>query len=354
MILDFLKDRLLYILVYFISISLSILVIQLDWLQSGNALGFSNILYIYILSLAVLIIYLAISYLNQMPFYRELKRARADESLERVIGLQSALTKEQLHFQELAQSTYQSFREELVRYQKQQEQHLTFINQWVHHMKTPVSVIDLLTQKGHESVHDEEAQELFQSIREETVRLTKGLEMALHLARLGKFETDLSPKEVDLAGVVRDCINTYKRTMIHHSIFPKLECNSGEAWIYTDPKWLHFVISQLTSNAIKYSAKGANQSIVYHIVLDHDSYKLSVRDYGMRIPKEDLPRVFDAFFTGENGRRGTESTGMGLYLVKEVCKKLGHPVTIESEPGKGTCVTIKFPSETLHKDVLGW
>lgn len=107
------------------------------------------------------------------------------------------------------------------------------------------------------------------------------------------------------------------------------------------------MVEQLLFNALKYSKQGAGDHITIRIETEGHETRLSVADEGIGIPPQDLPRIFDAFFTGENGRTMTEATGMGLYLAKQVCSRLGHQLYAESKEGTGTVMTIVFSSDTL-------
>src|SRR5690606_34822083 len=134
---------------------------------------------------------------------------------------------------------------------------------------------------------------------------------------------------------IDDANRENKRLLISNRVYPE---NHGEKIILeSDETWLVSIMNQLITNAVKYSTGKAQKMIVS---IQENSIK--VQDFGIGIPVSDRKRVFHPFFTGENGRKYRESTGMGLYLVKEVCEKLGHQVEIESEIEKGTTVTITF------------
>jgi signal transduction histidine kinase len=125
-------------------------------------------------------------------------------------------------------------------------------------------------------------------------------------------------------------------------VYPEVRVDS-DLTVQTDAKWLRFIMLQLLSNAIKYSAgTGLKVTIQAHRSEDHRQVVLEITDRGMGIPKSDMKRVFDPFYTGENGRKLKESTGMGLYLVKEVVHKMNHRIELESEPGRGTTVRLIF------------
>lgn len=348
-LLSFLRDRLSYIIIYFVGSGLTVLVIELDLFQSGLFLHSQNIFYIFVLSLTVLVLFLAIDYLRQLPFYREMRKAGDRLTFEHVLKIEDAVTAEQKIMMQLIHGQYRRYMMELVQYEESKKRHLHFTNQWVHGMKTPVSVIHLLVQQGGGVRDIGEAEALLKSIGEENERLSHGLEMILHTARLENFEFDVAIKRLDLVELVRSAIHDHKKSMIRQAIYPKLVSVKEPVYVETDRKWMTFIIHQLTTNAIKYSAKGQNRKILYEIEGNRGACRLQVKDEGVGIPQQDLPRVFDPFFTGENGRHRSESTGMGLYLTKEVCTRLGHKVSVSSQEGQGTTVTITFSNESIYR-----
>ena len=220
---------------------------------------------------------------------------------------------------------------DLRQQEKKRNDHLTFINQWVHQMKTPLSVIELIIQDRED--------EQMTSIQEETDKLEKGLEMVLYAARVEVFEQDFHVQPVSLKSTIDQAIRENKRLFIKNQVYP--DVHLSPTIVESDEKWLEFVFNQIITNAIKYSAEKGQKVYIYD-EKDEKGTHLIIRDMGVGIPKTDVKRVFDPFFTGENGRIYRESTGMGLYLVKEVCEKLGHEVEIESVQGEGTLVKIHF------------
>ena len=164
--------------------------------------------------------------------------------------------------------------------------------------------------------------------------------MVLMNAGLEKFEEDLQVEMVDLKSVVSAVVNEHKRLFITKRVFPQVDIEESLI-VTTDSKWLKFIVGQFITNAVKYTFEP--QKKVYIFAVEHESgIDLIVRDEGIGIPKSDLSRVTKAFFTGENGRKTGESTGMGLYLAHEVALKLGHELIIESEVNVGTSVTLRF------------
>lgn len=349
----FLRDRIGFIAIYFINVGLAVLIMGLSMLQQNMQVANGNILYIFILSCLLLVIYLTISYIRQRPLYQSYRLAISQHHPEHVWKVRHAKTYEQQAFMQLLHKRHQAYMKDIVRYEEQEEQHHHFMNQWVHQMKTPVSVIQLLTEEGRHLSSFDEVKPLMNSIEQENQQLSEGLNMVLHMARLQKFEIDVSFKRLSLTSIVRDTINQYKKKWIRFKIYPEI-LGDNHINIESDDKWLRFIIEQLTNNAIKYTSKYENKHIYYKVSVDHnDDVILQVCDEGIGIPKQDMKRIFDAFFTGDNGRKlSAESTGMGLYMVEQVCSRLGHDLTVQSTEGEGTTFTLRFTSESIHRDIL--
>lgn len=348
----YLKDRLSYVFIYLFSQVLIILVVFLALSQKNQKLEPANIEYMILLSLTVLVFFLAIDFLRQLPYYKELQRVQKRSGIEKALQVDSGVKEEQKVLQKLFSDQYSAYLRQLSDFEEERRRHLHFTNQWVHGMKTPVSVINLNVQQGKNIQTVEEAKDLFQSIDEENERMANGLSMILHTARLDNFEMDVSVVRLDLTELVREVVNEHKKTMIRQEIYPRLDGPSEPVYVEADRKWLAFVLHQLTTNAIKYTPKGEGKKILYTVKDHNSSVQLEVRDEGIGVPVQDLPRVFDPFFTGENGRRGPESTGMGLYLAKEVCDRLGQDISVDSIEGQGTIVRISFFNDSIYQDFL--
>ena len=273
--------------------------------------------------------YLVFRYFTHRSFYERLANPlqSLDESVQK-----SDFAALSIALQDLLDGQYRHYQNQLQLQERKNNDHLTFMNQWIHQMKTPLSVIELITQ--------DEVDSRFESINEETDRLKKGLEMALYVARLEAFTQDFYVERVQLHQIVNDSVHEHKRFFIRNFVYPELEIDKGIT-VESDAKWLQFLIGQIISNAIKYSS-GSREKIKVKACKEGNTVVLEIIDSGVGIPKQDLPRVFKPFFTGENGRDFKESTGMGLYLVYEITKQLGHSVEIDSKVGKGTVVRIKF------------
>lgn len=146
-----------------------------------------------------------------------------------------------------------------------------------------------------------------------------------------------------MKNLVRDVVNEEKKIFIKNRIVPRVDIDESIE-IYSDVKWLKFVLGQLIINGVKYS-RNKRKELIIKALKSEKEIKLSVIDEGIGVPIKDIKRVFDPFFTGENGRRYGESTGMGLYIAKQVCNNLGHKIEIESTVNVGTKMTIKFKAQ---------
>jgi len=244
----------------------------------------------------------------------------------------NAKTPEAIQTEKYMHELYRLYQHELHSLYASQKRHDQFMNQWVHQMKTPISVIELLLQ-------DERPLDK-RNVQEEIDRLRRGLDMVLVNARLENFEEDMQVEQVAVKTIVTATVNENKRLFITKRVFPEIHIED-DIIVASDSKWLRFIIGQFVTNAVKYTFE-ANKKIVISAVKRDDHVQLAICDEGIGIPASDLSRVTKAFFTGENGRKTGESTGMGLYLAKEICEKLGHELNITSEVGKGTIVTVTF------------
>jgi two-component system, OmpR family, sensor histidine kinase YxdK len=311
-----------------------IVVISVLWL--GGYREFSTALYAFFLGFFFLVCYLCYQYFSRLTFYRRLSMPLESlddsfQSTERT-PLAAALGT-------LLRTQYKLYQNQINTLELQQEEHLKFMDQWVHQMKTPLSVIELTAQGLDEPDSS--------NIREETDRMKTGLNTILYMARFRSIEQDIHIKPVELSRIVQEVNKENKRFFIRNQVYPKLDIEKKKIIVETDEKWLFFMISQLINNAVKYSS-GRSSNIDISIYEKEGEVVTEVTDYGAGIPETDKRRVFDPFYTGENGRKFRESTGMGLYLTKQAADYLGHRIELESEEGKWTTFRLIFsPAQNL-------
>lgn len=227
-----------------------------------------------------------------------------------------------------------------------QSQMRDYYSMWVHQIKTPISAMKLLLEAEREELgqlicDDEQSQCLLSdnmdSFEDELFRIEEYVSMALQYQRVSSTENDFVLEKVSVDGVIRDTIKKYAKIMIRRHIGMNYSGTGQE--VYTDGKWLAFMLEQILSNAIKYTPHGV---VTIETAEEKDRFFITIKDTGIGIKAEDLPRVFEKGYTGYNGHADKKATGIGLYLCRQMADKLGHTIRMESEIGKGTKVWIGF------------
>ena len=210
---DYLKDGLLYILFYFISTFLVILIMMLDLIIRKEKLRFSNIIYAFMLSFIFLIILIIIDYMKKRKFYEAINNGlEDDENLEYIFSIPDNTSREHDAFKELLTENYMTYQNTLDKYKKTYKTQMNFNNRWIHQMKTPISVIKLILENETDKNIDQNTKENYESIEEEIEKLSNGLEMALYTLRVNDFEQDFKVEDVKLLETVRNVINENKNT----------------------------------------------------------------------------------------------------------------------------------------------
>lgn len=306
------------------------LIITLMYCKLMNFIKASEIIYILLFNTFIVSSFIIYKYITTKRAYEVFEKGieNLDES---ILDLgKSPIGK---NVSNMLNQQYNQYRLKIQEQNKIHNDHLTFINHWIHQMKTPVSVINLLLQEY-------EGEEVSSNIQQELDKIDKGLNMAMYFARLDQFQRDFSVEKVNLYNDVIELVNKERRLFIKNRIIPKVELDK-DLVVYSDKKWLRFIIEQIIINGVKYS-KDYGKYLIIKNIENSEYIIINIIDEGIGIPKKDIKRVFEPFFTGKNGRKFGESTGMGLYIVKKVCDNLGHRVEIKSEIEKGTRVSILF------------
>ena len=218
-----------------------------------------------------------------------------------------------------------------ARSEQEKAEIVDYFTLWAHQIKTPISAMHLILQDEDSEQSRELEAQLF--VTEQYV------EMVLAYLRMRSESTDYVLKQSRLDDIIRQAVRKYASMFIRKSI--GLELLPITAEVLTDEKWLCFAVEQILSNAVKYTNNGS-----VHIYTE-DETTLVIRDTGIGIAPEDLPRVCEKGFTGYNGRQDKRASGIGLYLTRQVLEKLGHGISIRSELGMGTTVRIDVSSRRV-------
>ncbi|MGN2336901.1 sensor histidine kinase [Clostridium cagae] len=212
---------------------------------------------------------------------------------------------------------------------------IDYYTMWVHQIKTPISALYMILQSMDSS-------EYKKIMNQELFKIEEYVEMVLNYLRLESMSDDLRLEEYCLNEIVHDVVKKYAVIFINKKI--SLDLQELDYKMITDKKWINFVLEQILSNALKYTNNG--KISVYMDKKRKDT--LIIKDTGIGIKKEDIFRVFERGFTGYNGRMNKKSTGIGLYLCKEILNNLSNKIFITSEVGKGTEVAIDFSRKNIE------
>lgn len=235
-------------------------------------------------------------------------------------------------YRQLLKKQQEFYEDKLLLMKKKEQDMEEYYSMWAHQIKTPIAAMRLLLQTKELDEKELEG-ELF--------RIEQYVDMVMQYIRLEGEGNDFVIQKQALDGIIRESIRKYAKQFIRKKI--RLEYEGTDCEVTTDKKWLCFVIEQLLSNAVKYTAKG---SVTITVRSENAGEKanvvLEIADTGIGIAKEDIPRVCEKGYTGYNGREEAHSSGIGLFLTKQMLTKLGHGFVIESEKGCGTKVRISF------------
>ena len=207
-----------------------------------------------------------------------------------------------------------------------------YLSQWVHEIKLPISALSMMVER----IDDDE---IGYDVKHEIEKINLLVGNVLYGSRATAAVEDLFIREEKLDEIVKTAIRQNAFFLIKNNI--EVEIQNLNVEVYTDKKWMIYVVGQMISNAIKYAK--VSGKISFYGEEDDRYMTLNIKDYGMGIVKEDQERIFNKGFTGKNGRNTTyKSTGMGLYFSKKILDKLGHGIEVESIEGKYTLFKIKF------------
>ncbi len=244
---------------------------------------------------------------------------------------------DQVYYQ-LMKMAGKSMLEQIGEVRRERLEYKEYIEQWIHEIKTPIAAMKLLCENHRMDFTRELLMEL-----EKTNRFT---EQALYYARSEHTEKDYAVREINLIDVVHQVIADNKYLLLHNKV--SLEVAERMETVYSDEKWLRFILNQLVANAVQYRTE--QPVLRFFAYQRQDQVILSVEDNGIGIPACDLPRIFEKGFTGQNGRIMQQATGIGLYLCRRLCDKLGVGIMAESS-GEGTVIRLSFHINCLICEV---
>ena len=229
--------------------------------------------------------------------------------------------------------------ENVKEFQMSMEEFKDYIEMWVHEVKLPIASLLLMCHNHKDNMDEKYAEQLR--------KLDSYTEQVLYFVRSEHAEKDFLIKEVELSKLITKVALTHKDDLLNYNVAFQVE--GLDKVVLTDGKWLEFILNQIINNAIKYRDTDKEASICITAKEFADKTVLYIKDNGIGVSESDLGRVFEKSFTGENGRQRAKSTGMGLYIAKKLCAKMGHILKIESKKGLYTSVSIIFAKNDYYK-----
>ena len=225
-----------------------------------------------------------------------------------------------------------SMKDEVADLKRNINDYKEYIETWVHEIKTPIASARLILENDEGYIN--------KSVLEEIEKVEGFIEQVLFYARSSTVERDYIIKKIPLKNSINSVIRKYANILIEKRV--KIQLEDIEKKVYCDSKWIEFILQQIISNSVKYMDKDEKYIKIRCLEKDKNII-LKILDNGIGISEKSIEKVFEKGYTGENGRKYNNSTGMGLYLCKKLCLKLGLGISIKSKLGVGTEVTIVFP-----------
>ena len=330
---DYIKEKMVLIIGTILAL-VSVEILLLAYNISILIRVYCAFIIIFILALAILI-----EYKKKKDYYNELIK-NMEELKEKYLISEIIKTPNFIEgkiLKDILQDTGKSMLENVNYYKNIQEDYKEYIELWIHEVKIPIAASKMIIENNKN--------EVTKSIDEELDKVENYTEQALFYARSNAVEKDYIINKTNLKEIVNGAILKNKTTLLNEKVSIELS-NLKDEEVYTDSKWAVFIINQIIQNAIKYSKK-ENKKIEISSLEKNDKVILYIKDNGIGIKKGEITRVFERGFTGENGRIiGQKSTGIGLYLCKKLCDRLGLGIELNSEKDKGTEVRIIFPKNS--------
>lgn len=329
MIYNFVKDKIPFFLLFFLN-TLFILLFVYSTVDHNV-----EFLYPMVISTSLVFVFGIIEFYKYYNFNKKIDNRTNNSKYKDMI-----LTNEQKHLISKMEEIHDSYMKEINDLKIERNLKNRLLGQWVHNLKTPITVQDLIFQRINQNYITE--RDLI-SLKNENNIIFSNLQNLLNLIRLEEFSKDYMSTTVNLYSSINKVIKRNKNLFLYNNLLPKVE-GDIDAVVLSDEKWNEFIIEQVVSNAIKYSAEKSSAKIITFKVerISKTHVTLKIIDEGIGIPKSDIDRVLEPFFTGENGRLNRNSTGIGLYLCSTIAKKLNHEFKITSMVGEGTTVSIQY------------
>ena len=328
----FLKEKAITILLLLFGI------ITIEIFLMAYNVGMFIKIYIPLIIMGLYVVSIAIEYFKKKKFYDNLSNM-LEELEEKYLITEIIKTPNFLEGQIFKNSLEQidkSMLENVNKYKYMTEDYKEYIELWIHEIKIPIATSKMVIENNKNAIT--------KSIDEELDKVENYIEQALFYARSNTVEKDYYIRKVVLKEIVNESIKKNKSSLIQEKI--SIDIHDLEIEVNTDNKWIVFILNQIIQNSIKYRKK-ENSVIEIYANQGKENVILYIKDNGIGIKQGEITRVFEKGFTGTNGRLSNKkSTGIGLYLCKKLCNKLGIGIELNSVQNEGTEVKLVFPKDS--------
>lgn len=332
--LKYLKDKLFIILTFLFSYIIILLMLV------AFKIDYSLIIAITIVLFLMILIIILTDYFRKKGFYNTL--INNTNKLDKKYLVLETLYKPDFYEGKIAYDTLYDINKSMTENVKKHNDQLTdfkeYIEMWIHEIKVPIASLVLQIHNNK----DKKSKDILKKIN----KIDELTEQILYYVRTESIEKDYLIKDANLNKIVGEVALKNKDYLLENKI--NFVCDNLNYDVLTDSKWLVFILNQIVNNSIKYKKEKGDAILKIYAENNEKSVKLIIEDNGIGIIESDLPRVFDKSFTGYNGRIRHKSTGMGLFIAKSLCDRLGHKIEIESKQNEYTKVIITFSKNDYY------
>ena len=335
-VLAFLKDRFFLLVLHLVCMGMMSVFLRLTG-YSG-----ANVAILLIFWGMIVCVWLVVTYLGRRKYFEETGHILEQVDKRYLLGelLPSSAKLEDRLYRDMIRRSNKSVIERIRQVETAEKEYREYIENWVHEVKAPITGISLLCENGSRL---SESRETLRAVSLENQKIENYVDMALYYARSENVYKDFIIRRTNLQETVEDVLERNRLLLIQSGVRAEVNCPDP---VYTDGKWIAFIVNQMILNSVKYCGKQPTFRI--RTKRERDGVCLTVEDNGVGIRSEELCRIFEKGFTGSNGRDHERATGMGLYLCRKLAAMLEIRLEARSLEGQGTAVILTFPArETL-------
>ena len=337
-LMPFLKDKFMFLILHVICMGALSAFLRL------TGYGSTGVTLILIFWTVILALWLFITYRERKRYFDEIDKILAEVDQRYLLGelLPYSCRLEDRLYNKMMHLSNKSVIEKIRKIEDAQRDYREYIESWVHEIKTPITGIALICEnrRRHEAV----TQENLREISLENQKIENCVDKVLYYARMENVYKDFLIQKTDLQKTAEEVLAKNRLLLIRHQVRAEVHCGD---MVYTDGKWISFILNQMIGNSVKY--RGESPVFLIYTEREKGGVRLTIEDNGVGILPEELSRIFEKGFTGSNGRSHKHATGMGLYLCRRLCERLEIGLSAQSQPGRGTKMTLDFPVSNYIK-----